>query len=414
MGWLSLAFADEELERAFKAEFAEAAHRRHAVVFALAAIALGAFGAIDAVVVAPDRLHTLWWLRYAVPVPVFVLASAFGFVSAPVYARWGQWVSVAGGFVGLCGSPAAALALAPLSVDSIHYLILVTALSVLIVYVSAMAPIAWTFDVCLVDSLAFLGALVLAHAPWGRIGYGAFFVSIANVMGLMLGYSLERHRRREFAQQRLIEEERARSERLLHNMLPAAIAERLKRQPGAIADGFDQVTVLFADLVGFTPLSERTPPADVVQLLNQVFSSFDAMAARHGLEKIKTIGDAYMLVGGLPLLRADHAASVATMALEMRDALAAIDPRLALRIGLHAGPVIAGVIGTSKPSYDLWGDTVNTASRMESHGEPGEIHVSDACKVLLAEAGFALVERGTIEVKGKGPMRTWWLKGPPR
>jgi class 3 adenylate cyclase len=156
--------------------------------------------------------------------------------------------------------------------------------------------------------------------------------------------------------------ERLRSENLLRNMLPEAIAERLKREPGAIADSFDAVSVLFADIAGFTPMSERMAPGEVVGVLNQVFSAFDEMAKRHGLEKIKTIGDAYMVVAGLPVPRADHEAAIAAMALEMREAVTRFgDGRLMLRLGIHSGPVVAGVIGTAKYSYDLWGDTVNTA-----------------------------------------------------
>jgi class 3 adenylate cyclase len=168
--------------------------------------------------------------------------------------------------------------------------------------------------------------------------------------------------------------------------------------------------VLFADIVGFTPFSAKMTPRDLVHLLNEVFSAFDALARRHGLEKIKTIGDAYMVVGGLPAPRTDHAAAVAAMALDMRDAIGARGEGLVLRIGLHTGPVVAGVIGTSKFTYDLWGDTVNTASRMESHGVPGRIHVSDELRAALGE-GWRLEERGVIEVKGKGPMRTHWLSG---
>jgi class 3 adenylate cyclase len=242
---------------------------------------------------------------------------------------------------------------------------------------------------------------VLTHALW---------LVVSQALGMRTSYNDERSRRRAFQQARRIEEEQAKSEQLLRNILPEAIAERLKRGPGAIADGFEGVTVLFADIVGFTPLSQRIPPAEVVRLLNEVFSRFDAMALSHGLEKIKTIGDAYMVVGGLPSPRPDHAAAVARMALEMRDAMSGFgDGKLALRIGMDSGPVVAGVIGKSKYSYDLWGDTVNTASRMESHGQPGEIHVTDSCRELLG-IGFALEERGLVDIKGKGPMRTWWLK----
>jgi class 3 adenylate cyclase len=239
----------------------------------------------------------------------------------------------------------------------------------------------------------------------------AVWALFAEILALQQSYAEERSRRRLFLQKRATDEERARSERLLRNILPEEIAERLKQGPGAIADGFEQVTVLFADIAGFTPLSERLTPGEVVNMLNQVFSCFDEMASRHGLEKIKTIGDAYMVVAGLPSPRADHVQAMATMALEMRSAVARFgEGKLAMRIGMHSGPVVAGVIGTSKFSYDLWGDTVNTASRMESHGSPGRIHVSDASRVALGE-GWDLEDRGTVEVKGKGSMRTWWLNG---
>jgi len=219
-------------------------------------------------------------------------------------------------------------------------------------------------------------------------------------------------RRTAIAEQQL-DEERHRSEALLENMLPKSIAERLKREPGPIADGYDAVTVLFADIVGFTPLSETMSPAELVKLLNQIFSEFDGLARRHGLEKIKTIGDAYMVVGGVPAARGDHARAVAAMAVDMRSAVTRLsEGKLQLRIGMHSGPAVAGVIGTAKYSYDLWGDTVNTASRMESHGAPGEIHVSEACRAALA-GSYALRGRGVVDIKGKGPMQTWWLDDQP-
>jgi class 3 adenylate cyclase len=206
----------------------------------------------------------------------------------------------------------------------------------------------------------------------------------------------------------------ARSEGLLLNVLPRPIAERLKRDPGVIADAFDQVTVLFADVVDFTPLTERTRPERVVGLLDLIFSEFDTLAERHGLEKIKTIGDAYMVASGLPSPRADHADAMADMALDMRAAVGrlcgplGID--LALRIGMDSGPVIAGVIGRHKFIYDLWGDTVNTASRMESHGVPGAIQVGEATRRLL-DGRFEFEDRGPIEVKGKGRLHAWLLLG---
>jgi adenylate cyclase len=208
--------------------------------------------------------------------------------------------------------------------------------------------------------------------------------------------------------------EHARSERLLLNVLPKSISIRLKDDDKVIADGFAEVTVLFADLVGFTELSQRLDAAALVNMLNHVFSAFDDLAAELGLEKIKTIGDCYMVAAGLPDPRPDHVEAAARMALGMRDALNRINGEagygLKVRIGLHTGPVIAGVIGKRKFIYDLWGDTVNTASRMESSGVEQEIQVTQAVRDRLV-GKFELASRGVIKVKGKGELETYFLRG---
>jgi class 3 adenylate cyclase len=213
---------------------------------------------------------------------------------------------------------------------------------------------------------------------------------------------------------RALDREREKSERLLLNVLPASIAARLKETEGVIADGFSDVTVLFADIVDFTRRSERIAPEQVVEVLNDLFSVFDALARERGLEKIKTIGDAYMVVGGLPEPRPDHAEAVAEMALAVRAEVAERDDPsgrpLAVRIGIDTGPVVAGVIGTSKFSYDLWGDTVNTASRMESHGVPGCIQVTARTRERL-QNHYRFAQRGPIQVKGKGTIVTYFLEG---
>ncbi|MDH5286406.1 MAG: PAS domain-containing protein, partial [Betaproteobacteria bacterium] len=214
---------------------------------------------------------------------------------------------------------------------------------------------------------------------------------------------------------REIEIERDKSEQLLLNVLPPAIAGRLKDHETTIADRYSEATILFADLVGFTRLSQRMDPDALVEMLNQVFSRFDALTDRYGLEKIKTIGDCYMVVGGVPETRSDHCAAVAAMALDMVRELAAFNAAsgqsLQIRIGINTGPVVAGVIGRRKFIYDLWGDAVNTASRMESHGEPSRIHATAAVVEAIGHL-YRFEERGVIEVKGKGPMATWFLVGP--
>jgi adenylate cyclase len=241
------------------------------------------------------------------------------------------------------------------------------------------------------------------HVPGGLIV--AFFV--LNVLGVTCtAYVLLQY----FVRAR--DREQAKSERLLLNVLPAPVAARLKRGEELIADDCDEVTVLFADIVGFTPLSERLAAADVVAILDRVFARWDQLAAQHGVEKIKTIGDAYMVACGIPLPRDDHAQAIAEMALAMGPELASIATEagvpLQARIGIDTGPVVAGVIGRTKFIYDLWGDTVNTASRMESHAPPGCIQVTARTRERLLEQ-YELRPRGTIEVKGKGEMSPYLL-----
>lgn len=203
------------------------------------------------------------------------------------------------------------------------------------------------------------------------------------------------------------------SDHLLLNILPAAIVENLKKGAGSAAERFDSATVLFADIVDFTSMAARTSPLELVSLLNQIFSRFDELTEKHGLEKIKTIGDAYMVVGGLPVPRVDHLEAIANMALDMQVAIGDfktdIDRPFQIRIGIHTGQVVAGVIGTKKFTYDLWGDTVNVAFRMESQGLPGYIQVTAAIYDRLKDE-YVFEERGTITVKGKGEMITYWLK----
>ena len=231
-----------------------------------------------------------------------------------------------------------------------------------------------------------------------------------------IGAALEKKRLRDREQiyLRQLEEAQEKAERLLLNILPHSIAERLKEGEHGIADSFPEVTVLFADLVGFTTFSANSLPSEVVTVLNEVFSAFDRLAGRHGLEKIKTIGDAYMAVCGLPLPRSDHADAAAGMALDMQEEIQRFNQRhqtsLQMRIGLNTGPVIAGIIGTKKFIYDLWGDTVNTASRMESQGKPGSIQVTQATFERLQNR-FALEPRGSVEIKGRGTMNAYWLVG---
>jgi len=249
--------------------------------------------------------------------------------------------------------------------------------------------------------------------PWQPLFREAVSNTAMFAAVLVLGEAV-RNRRALGREHRLLLAEQERSERLLLNVLPAPIATRLKESERVIADAFPEATVLFADIVDFTVRSQRMAPQQVVQALDELFSAFDQLARRQGLEKIKTIGDAYMVAGGLPDPRPDHAEAVAEMALGIREEVARrSDPSgqpLAVRIGIDTGPVVAGVIGRNRFIYDLWGDTVNTASRMESHGVAGCIQVTARTHDRLRD-GYRFQRRGPIPVKGKGEMVTWFLLG---
>ena len=277
------------------------------------------------------------------------------------------------------------------------------------------------------EALRWFAAFVIAFVVLGVLGE-LFFVDIdvprwftstmlaLNVIGaasvaftVLASFASERN-----AALTALRAEQARSEALLENVMPVSIAERLKDGAGSIADHFDAATIVFADVVDFTPLARRLPPDEVVGILDRLFSHFDTLVERHGLEKIKTIGDAYMAAAGVPDPLPDHAKKAALLALDMRDAVAmstlAGELGLELRLGINSGPVVAGVIGTKRFVYDLWGDAVNTASRMETHSTPGEILITRATYELVKD-DFVCRRRGTIEVKGQGEMETWYLVG---
>lgn len=226
--------------------------------------------------------------------------------------------------------------------------------------------------------------------------------------------SLASNQRKRLRAEKNLRQQQEKSEMLLLNVLPQAIASRLKEGDEAIADSFAEVTVLFADIVGFTEISSRIPPQEVVSLLNQVFSAFDYLAEIHGLEKIKTVGDAYMVVGGLPSPREDHVEAVLDMALDMRISISKVSQKIGedcqIRIGINTGPVVAGVIGIKKFIYDIWGDTVNVASRMESQGIAGEIQLTGETYNKVRHK-YKFKERGIIPVKGKGEILTYLLLG---
>jgi len=290
----------------------------------------------------------------------------------------------------------------------------------IIIYIFAMLRLR-TFFAIVASSLVILEYVAyvwfIRPMPIYDFIYSISFISFVNTAGLFSVFFFEQNMRNEFMQSRTIEkqskllgEEKKKSEALLLNILPETVANRLLSGERTIADYFDSVSVLFADIEGFTSLSRRLNPQELVALLNRVFSHFDSLAEVLGLEKIKTIGDAYMVGAGLPHKVDDHAERCFAMAQGMLRILEeenqSLEDKLRLRIGIASGPVVAGVIGQNKFIYDLWGDTVNTASRMESSGVAGEIHITETTMLALGKTA-QFVDRGEIEIKGIGKMRTF-------
>jgi guanylate cyclase len=267
--------------------------------------------------------------------------------------------------------------------------------------------------------VVFLASGLVGEVFGGPSTLPAWFLSTMIALNVVVGGSIVFTLLALFAKQRqdalvALRSEQERAESLLLNILPRSIAEKLKAEPQTIADQFTAASVLFADVVDFTPKSEQLSPAQVVGVLDDLFSHFDVLAERYGLEKIKTIGDCYMVAAGVPTPRPDHARALALMALDMLEAMrsggAMGHLEMELRIGINSGPVVAGVIGRKRFLYDLWGDAVNTASRMESHGTSGHIQITRATYEILKDE-FECEPRGPVTIKGKGEMETWYLVG---
>jgi class 3 adenylate cyclase len=404
--WRPMAF-DPELER----EYGAAQLQRLALLgrmgSIIAAVSFFAYGAWDLLLdpqalskTGPYRLAVVAYFVLTYPVTGWLLRrSSTGLWAAFVFSNY-LVVSVgfalilrelAGGFV--AGVPGFILGMI-----FIPALVITFRQSLLVLVPLMVAPI-------VVMYLAGATAFDLVNAAAWIGGGGGFVIGFAFILDVI--------NRRAFSLERSLKIERQRSESLLLNILPAPIAERLKAKEATIADHYPSATVLFADIVGFTDLSRRLSAGEIVALLNDLFSRFDRLARLHGVEKIKTLGDGYMAAAGVPVSRPDHAEAVARLALDMRRHFDAFRRErgmpLRLRIGVHSGGVIAGVIGTEKFAYDLWGDTVNVASRMESHGLPDEIQISAETRALLP-TGYLVEERGLIEIKGHAARQTYLLK----
>jgi adenylate cyclase len=362
----------------------------------------------------PEFFEKSKYFLYGFIVPTHLTASiSVGFLGRFFYL---QWILV---FANVF-SNACAIMLMYLSPDAFYLKYGYGLVICIIIYTFAMLRLRTFFAIVasglvLAQYLAFL--ILIRPMPVIDIVYALAIILFVNTAGLVSVFFFELNARTEFMQNRTIEEqtkqlgdEKNRSEALLRNILPETVANRLLSGERTIADYFESVSVLFADIEGFTSLARRLKAQELVQFLNSIFSSFDSLAEVLGLEKIKTIGDAYMVGAGLPAASEDHAQRCFAMAQGMLRILEEENKNLSeplrLRIGIASGPVVAGVIGQNKFIYDLWGDTVNTASRMESSGVPGEIHITETTMAALGDAA-QFVDRGEIEIKGIGKMRTY-------
>lgn len=332
-----------------------------------------------------------------------ILVSLIALVLLRARPGWFAWIVNAALFFLLAEVLAATVIVGGLIPSALVVLFgLLAVVGALIVF-DTLAAVAWCLAFLLTLVLAvvlpgWIPPLYVVNASAGDMAFTVFGVT-AFIFAAMAYFVRQRDRLQ------------AESDDLLHNILPDEIARRLKANRSMIADDYESASVLFADVVGFTPMSAEMAPPELVGLLNAVFSTFDGFVEELELEKIKTVGDAYMVASGVPRRRADHADAIADLALRIRDCVASTTfagHRISLRIGINSGPVVAGIVGTHKFAYDLWGDVVNTASRMESEGIPGSIQVSPTTHELIRDR-YLCEPRGAIQVKGKGAMTTFIL-----
>lgn len=403
----TLAFADPAREAEFMEAYSREVRRFYRIAMVAITLLWAASVGLD-LAAAPGQRTPFLVIRFGLVMPVLLAGIAVAFAPRSFYRRWWQVMAVAVFAVVLAGTVGLLAVSTP---EVFRYTIAGFLLAMLIGAGVDLARTIYVLIVGTVLAIAMAIALIASpHTSAADVAVNVLWVGVALIGAVMVSGRAEIARRFRFVQGGLLAQERARTEALLMNLLPAPIASRLKDGPKVIADGLDEVTLLFADLKGFTGLAKELTPEQLVERLDRVFTAFDALAQRHGLEKIKTMGDAYMAVAGAPFARADHAVIAARMALAMIATLRELEPTLALRVGLATGPVVAGVIGRTKQSYDLWGETVNLASRMESHGVPGRIQISRATRELLAADPAITVEsRGLIELKGLGPTETYLI-----
>jgi class 3 adenylate cyclase len=370
------------------------------------------WGISDVLFAAENIIKQIFIIRYGIIFPVligvFILSFHYNFKKF-IQLTWSSLILVITGSV-IYISSLSHLYSAEIDNNQLHIALI---LVLMYTYTFILLRFIYAVHVGLIIIITYnlIGFFILKISPFSLFANNFYLIS-ANCIGIVANYQIELFMRRIFWQTRQLKIEKQNSEKLLLNILPKSIADRLKQDNKTIADSFAHATVLFADIVGFTEISHHVSPVELVNLLNEIFSQFDYLAEKYQLEKIKTIGDAYMIVGGLPFPRKDHAQAVAKMALSMLETINIFNEKMGydfkMRIGINSGEVVAGVIGIKKFIYDLWGDTVNIASRMESHGIPNKIQITQTTYNLLKNE-FICEERGIISIKGKGDMQTYFL-----
>jgi class 3 adenylate cyclase len=402
-----------KLEQLFHEDYYQKSIKTCQVALALALALYAGFGVLDAWS-APLSKHTIWFIRYAVICPLTGATLIWTFFRS-FKKRMQLILSLLVFAAGLGIILMIALSHKEEAGRATYYA------GLMLVSMWAYTFVRLRFvNATIVNWLMVAGYEIVVifwqnglATPLGRVTFTSnnFFFITTNIIGMFASYFLEVYHRRDFLQRRIIEIEQDKIQGLLFNILPKEIAAILKTHRRVIADRFDNVSILFADVVDFTPMSARMTPEESVNVLNEVFSDFDVLVEKYGLEKIKTIGDCYMVAAGIPTPRPDHAHAIVRLALEMRDYVSQRKFQgrtLSFRVGINSGAVVAGVIGRKKFAYDLWGDTVNTASRMESHGKGGKIQISYPTYELIKD-DFACESGGTITVKGKGPTDVWYV-----
>ena len=352
-------------------------------------------------------LQKLTVIRFGVFIPLLLAMLAWSY--HPFYKKVFNWMSSLGVILaGLC------VMAVQMVVGPSVFAIFNTSLLLIIFSGYTLARLRFVFAVWtgwFLFAVYTIVAIFYARNDPLTIAMSSAFVVFANVIGMISAYYTKQFLRRDFVQRLMLDEARERSDTLLYNILPISVADRLKRGE-LVADSFSDASILFADIVDFTLWSANRKPQEVLNALNIIFSRFDALVDKYDLEKVKTVGDAYMIVSGVPSPRKDNVRVIAEMALSMQEVCAELRSQgelpFSIRVGIHCGPVVAGVIGNKKIIYDLWGDTVNVASRMESTGAPDRIQASDLVYEKIRNE-YEFEKRGSIRVKGRGEMVTYWL-----